>query len=84
MSALLHLALWQLKNALRDALTNPRKLIPLALAAVWFIGFGFLVTHTQGESAAPKATLLSDFIRANRAEAHAVIFCSCRCSWRRP
>ena len=74
MSALLHLALWQLKNALRDALTNPRKRIPLALAAVWFIGFGFLVTHTQGKSAAPKATLLSDFIRANRAEAHAVIF----------
>ena len=74
MSALLHLALWQLKNALRDALTNPRKLIPLALAAVWFIGFGFLVTHAQGEAAAPQATLLSDFARTHRAEAHAVIF----------
>ena len=73
MSALLRLALWQLKNALRDALTNPRKLVPLVLVAIWVIGFGFLVTHTQVGSA-PPTTLLSDFARTHRAEANAVLF----------
>ena len=72
MSVLLRLALWQLKNALRDALTNPRKLIPLLLAAVVAVWFGYLVMHPPPGSVTP--TVLLDILQAHRAEAHAVIF----------
>ena len=72
MSALLRLALWQLKNALRDALTNPRKLIPLVLVALWVTAFGYLVTHPPTGTPPPSALLTA--LPTHRAEAHAVLF----------
>ena len=72
MSVLLRLALWQLKNALRDALTNPRKLIPLVLAALATTGFVYTVMHPPTGAATP--TVFLDALRTHRAEASAVLF----------
>jgi len=72
-SVLLRLALWQLKNALRDALTNPRKLIPIILVALITAGSGYAVLHPPAGTANP-ISLLPDFLRANQAAMHAVIF----------
>ena len=72
MSLLLKLTLWQFKNALRDALTNPRKLIPLVLAALAVVGFGYTVTHPPPGT--PTPTGLFDSFLARRAETHAVAF----------
>ena len=72
MSILLKLTLWQLKNALRDALTNPRKLIPLALAAVAMVWFVYIVTHPSAGTVTVFS--LSDALQAHRSEAHAALF----------
>ncbi len=76
MSVLLRLALWQLKNTLRDALTNPRKLIPLVLAALVAVGFIYTAMHTVTHPPAgtPPPLALLDSLPAHRAEAHAALF----------
>ena len=72
MSALLRLAFWQLKNTLRDAFTNPRKLIPLSLVALVFGWSGYVALTAPPGTFAPKNTV--DLLEAHRGELHDAAF----------
>lgn len=73
MRAIALLSLWQLKNALRTTLTEPKKLIPLLVFLV-FVGFQTLMVATSGNQRDVPRDFLPNLLETYGPVAHAALF----------
>lgn len=74
MRAIALMSWWQLRNAIRTTLTEPRKLIPalffLAVIGLQFVNFIFIGSQTPHHS----IPLVSDFINSHTGAARSIVF----------